>query len=185
MKKELIDFLVKIFLLSELCFILFLWITRYQLASASGFKMVDTGGAITIAENNPAGIENKKIGGEKSYKSSEKICTEVKNAKTCSNRCSQFLAEENNIRKEIEANLENKIFYKQPVLATGKVAGVAIYVPRKLSCPEKNYGHPSKSDTKGKHTDEDCCPDPDEWPKPGCVYDAKGYSIMLSGPAKK
>ncbi|MFA5777196.1 MAG: hypothetical protein WC906_02050 [Parcubacteria group bacterium] len=52
----------------------------------------------------------------------------------------------------------------------------------KLSCPESNYGHPSKSDTKGKHMDEDCCPDPDEWPKPGCVYDAKGYSIMLKGP---
>jgi len=53
-----------------------------------------------------------------------------------------------------------------------------------ISCKKSNYGHPSKSDTKGKHVDEDCCPDPDEWPKPGCVYDAKGYAIMLKGPRK-
>ena len=57
--------------------------------------------------------------------------------------------------------------------------------PARLSCHESNYGHPSKSDTKGKHMDEDCCPDPDEWPKPGCVYDAHGLSLMLRGPAGK
>jgi hypothetical protein len=54
----------------------------------------------------------------------------------------------------------------------------------KISCP-KGDDHPSMSDTKGKHMDEDCCPDPDEWPKPGCIYSAKGYSIMLSGAPKK
>ncbi len=45
-------------------------------------------------------------------------------------------------------------------------------------CAEAN-DHPSYSDTKGKHTDEDCCPDPDEWPKPGCVYSPAGYALML------
>jgi len=49
-------------------------------------------------------------------------------------------------------------------------------------CPEKNP-HPSKSDTKGKHRDEDCCPDPDEWPMPGCAYSAHDYSIMLKTPS--
>ena len=55
---------------------------------------------------------------------------------------------------------------------------------RQRSC--NNDDKPQKSETKGKHVDEDCCPDPDEWPKPGCVYNAKDYSIMLKGsPAKK
>lgn len=52
-------------------------------------------------------------------------------------------------------------------------------VVRGRSCAEKN-DHPGKSDTKGKHTDEDCCPDSDEWPKSGCAYSAGDYKIMLS-----
>lgn len=56
-------------------------------------------------------------------------------------------------------------------------------VVRKRSC--RNDDNPSYSDTKGKHVDEDCCPDPDEWPKPGCVYSASDYSVMLKGPAGK
>jgi hypothetical protein len=45
-------------------------------------------------------------------------------------------------------------------------------------CAESN-DHPGKSDTKGKHTDEDCCPDPDEYPNPGCYYTSSGYALML------
>jgi hypothetical protein len=55
---------------------------------------------------------------------------------------------------------------------------VAPRVSGGIRCPEK-IQHPSKSDTKGKHTDEDCCPDPDEYPKAGCAYSAHDYSIML------
>lgn len=55
-------------------------------------------------------------------------------------------------------------------------------VVRGRRCPEKNQ-HPGKSDTKGKHRDEDCCPDPDEWPMPGCAYSAHDYSIMLKSPS--
>jgi hypothetical protein len=51
---------------------------------------------------------------------------------------------------------------------------------QKISCAEKN-DHPGYSDTKGKHMDEDCCPDPDEWPKPGCVYSSSGRALMLKG----
>lgn len=45
-------------------------------------------------------------------------------------------------------------------------------------CAEAN-DHPSYSDTKGKHMDEDCCPDPDEYPDPGCYYTPAGYALML------
>lgn len=47
---------------------------------------------------------------------------------------------------------------------------------RTCAHPERK---PSYSTTKKKHTDEDCCPDPDEYPNPKCRYSAKDYSIML------
>jgi hypothetical protein len=50
-------------------------------------------------------------------------------------------------------------------------------------CPEKN-DHPSYSDTKGKHMDEDCCPDPDEWPNPRCAYSASALGVMKAKPKK-
>ena len=55
-----------------------------------------------------------------------------------------------------------------------------------ITCPNK-HDHPSYSNKgKGKHMDEDCCPDPDEWPNPMCAYSAKALGVMLPGsPAKK
>ncbi|MDP1846143.1 MAG: hypothetical protein Q8L09_05420 [Candidatus Moranbacteria bacterium] len=50
-------------------------------------------------------------------------------------------------------------------------------------CNHKN-DHPRKSKTKGKHIDEDCCPDPDEWPNPRCAYSSGGLGLMRSGPKK-
>lgn len=38
---------------------------------------------------------------------------------------------------------------------------------------------PEYSKTKGDHVDEDCCPDPDEWPNPSCHYSASGYNVLL------
>jgi len=53
------------------------------------------------------------------------------------------------------------------------------------SCAHKN-DHPSYSKKgKGKHMDEDCCPDPDEWPNPGCAYSGSALSLMLGGPPAK
>jgi len=49
------------------------------------------------------------------------------------------------------------------------------------SCAHKK-DKPRKSKTKGKHMDEDCCPDPDEWPNPRCAYSAGGLGLMRSGP---
>ena len=45
------------------------------------------------------------------------------------------------------------------------------------SCANKN-DHPSYSKTKGKHMDEDCCPDPDEWPNPRCSYSSGALGTM-------
>jgi hypothetical protein len=53
----------------------------------------------------------------------------------------------------------------------------------KSSCAEKN-DHPGYSKTKGKHMDEDCCPDPDEWPNPRCAYSGGGLGLMRSSPKK-
>jgi len=50
-------------------------------------------------------------------------------------------------------------------------------------CPKKN-DHPGYSKTKGKHMDEDCCPDPDEWPNPRCAYSGGGLGLMRSKPKK-
>jgi len=50
------------------------------------------------------------------------------------------------------------------------------------SCPNK-HDHPSYSNKgKGKHLDEDCCPDPDEWPNPACAYSGSALGLMLGGP---
>lgn len=50
------------------------------------------------------------------------------------------------------------------------------------SCAHKN-DHPSYSNKgKGKHMDEDCCPDPDEWPNPGCSYSSHSLAVMKARP---
>lgn len=51
------------------------------------------------------------------------------------------------------------------------------------SCAHKK-DKPRYSKTKGKHMDEDCCPDPDEWPNPRCAYSGGGLGLMRSGPKK-
>lgn len=56
-------------------------------------------------------------------------------------------------------------------------------VTRGIRCPEK-IQHPKSSPNKGKHVDEDCCPDPDEYPKAGCAYSSHDFSIMLKGHRK-
>jgi len=110
----------------------------------------------------------KPSNGLKVY-ATEEECEKDKQNQECSVECG-----------EIDA-------YKDVKVPGGEVQRVPVkkYIQLKISCREDNYGHPSySSHGKGKHMDEDCCPDPDEWPKPGCVYDAHSYAIMLGGPPK-
>lgn len=53
-----------------------------------------------------------------------------------------------------------------------------------MICPDPSQ-KPTYSKTKGKHMDEDCCPDPDEWPNPQCSYNAASFKILLAGPSSK
>ncbi|MCX6763717.1 MAG: hypothetical protein NTZ97_03220 [Candidatus Moranbacteria bacterium] len=110
----------------------------------------------------------KPSNGFKMYLTKEE-CEKDKQEEECSVECGEINA------------------YKDVKVPGGEIQKVPVkkYIQVKISCRESNYGHPGKSATKGKHMDEDCCPDPDEWPKPGCVYDAHSYAIMLSGPGKK
>lgn len=120
--------------------------------------------------------ENKKIDAKalNEYKliPPETKCEEDKGQRKSSDLCGKDDEEE---LKKIEKERKEKV-----------ARAIASQKPRivKVSCREEDLGDPSKSDTKGKHVDEDCCPDPDEWPKPGCVYNAEGYAIMLKGPRK-
>ena len=50
-----------------------------------------------------------------------------------------------------------------------KISPPRVFVA-KARCTHKN-DHPRKSrQGKGRHMDEDCCMDPDEWPNPRCAY---------------
>jgi hypothetical protein len=60
---------------------------------------------------------------------------------------------------------------------SGKLTG-AVRSGGKLVCPHPNR-KPMRSPNKGNHVDEDCCPDPDEWPNIACSYKPSDYAIML------
>lgn len=64
-----------------------------------------------------------------------------------------------------------------PVGKRGKLTG-AVSSGGRLVCPHPNR-KPQKSPNQGNHVDEDCCPDPDEWPNIACSYKASDYRIML------
>ena len=70
----------------------------------------------------------------------------------------------------------------QPVARPVHLNNFAV-VGGKLVCPHPGR-KPQRSPNKGNHVDEDCCPDPDEWPNPSCSYSPADFSIMLKGPAK-
>lgn len=67
------------------------------------------------------------------------------------------------------------------ITAPHPVAGTV--VSGRIICSAK-HDHPSYSNKhKGKHLDEDCCPDPDEYPNPWCSYSASELSVMISHPS--
>jgi hypothetical protein len=77
---------------------------------------------------------------------------------------------------------ENKTIYLVPKKPVVK-GTIAVIYSGKQKCPHPGQ-RPQKSPTKGKHVDEDCCSDPDEWPNPICAYKSSDYGIMLKGPRK-
>ena len=120
-------------------------------------------------------------------KTKDQYCEEDKNNKRDSRLCGQSiqlekqdelvyekLIQPNKARLQIEKQLQ-----KNAATALGTI--VRKQAVLRISCTEKN-DHPSYSDSKGKHMDEDCCPDPDEWPKPGCAYSPSGRALMMKGP---
>lgn len=65
-----------------------------------------------------------------------------------------------------------------------KAAPAPVRTRGTMVCPDPQQ-KPAYSKTKGRHMDEDCCPDPDEWPNPQCAYPAAAFKILMSGPKKK
>jgi hypothetical protein len=129
---------------------------------------------------------SKNISSEYSLKTKIQYCKEDKKNKRDSVLCGQSIQldklEEMEFEKQTqpaEAKPEVKPQMQKSVATAPKII-IRKPVVLRISCAEKN-DHPSKSATKGKHMDEDCCPDPDEWPKPGCVYSPSGRALMLKG----
>lgn len=77
---------------------------------------------------------------------------------------------------------ENKTIYLAPKNPAVKKTNAVVYSGGQ-KCPHPGQ-KPQKSQAKGKHVDEDCCPDPDEWPNPVCAYKSPDYAIMLKGSRK-
>jgi hypothetical protein len=109
---------------------------------------------------------------------SDAKCSDDRKKGKSSELCANIEEEQNLIN---EMSLENKRVEDKKMAEINKKKRVSRPFSRGISCAEKN-DHPGYSDTKGKHKDEDCCPDPDEWPKPGCAYSAAGLALMLKGP---
>lgn len=108
--------------------------------------------------------------------SQDEKCKESKDKKRCTEECVKNEEELIAQMKEEERKAWRKYVASKPKLLGPSPS-------RKISCPKDTKGARNSPD-KGKHMDEDCCPDPDEWPKPGCRYSAAGLALMLKGPHK-
>lgn len=89
-----------------------------------------------------------------------------------------FIIDFETIQKKITEQERQEKARRLAIQKARQAQAEAQRIARLRSCahPERK---PSYSDTKGKHKDEDCCPDPDEWPDPKCRYSASDYAIML------
>ena len=110
--------------------------------------------------------------------SEEEKCQKDKEKGECTDPC---LKNEKEIIDQM--NREQRQGWLKYIASRPRIAGNLATGSRKVSCKEPDDGHPSYSQKNSVfHQDEDCCPDPDEWPKPGCIYDARGLALMLKGP---
>jgi hypothetical protein len=132
----------------------------------------DHNAAVPISGNNP--IFNSTTSPKENNMADAKCSDDRKKGKS-SELCADISGEQNLIN---EMSLEKKRVEDKKSVEISKKKRAARPFSRGATCAEKN-DHPSYSDTKGKHMDEDCCPDPDEWPKPGCAYSASAIALML------
>jgi hypothetical protein len=132
-------------------------------------------------------VSNLGVRTDDFIKTKNKYCEEDKKDKRDSKLCGQSMQldeQEELTYKKLTQPAKTKVdiqSQEQRPAATIPKTIIRKPVIRRISCAEKN-DHPSNSDTKGRHMDEDCCPDPDEWPKPGCVYSPSGRALMMKGP---
>jgi hypothetical protein len=108
-------------------------------------------------------------------------CLEDQKIKRDSLLCDQPLQPE--INEEIVVKIEPSLTVQASInkKAASNTAARQIHrvIIQKRTCPEEN-SHPAKSKQgKGKHVDEDCCPDPDEYPNPACSYGSSDNAILL------
>jgi len=131
--------------------------------------------------NNNSNDENKKEEDKaiitelnKLISSQDERCEKDKDDKKCTELCVKNEEEIIAQMKEEERQAWKKYLSGKPKLLGPRPSA-------HISCPKDTKGA-RNSPNKGKHMDEDCCPDPDEWPKPGCRYSAAGLALMLKGP---
>jgi hypothetical protein len=190
MKKEIIKIKKNIFLyvnirvlfLSLVTALIYLWSLPFSFFVVHSEEFQENS-----VNKNANGLVSSDIWSGYSLKTKIQYCEEDKNNKRDSQLCGQ----------SIQLEKQDELFYEKlthlnevkprmqpqaqkPIMIAPRVI-VRKPVVLRISCAEKN-DHPSYSDTKGKHMDEDCCPDPDEWPKPGCAYSPSSRALMLKRP---
>lgn len=109
--------------------------------------------------------------------SQDERCLKDKNDEKCTELCVEN-------EKEIIAQMKAEERQAWLKYLSSKPRLLGPQPSRNISCAKDTKGA-RNSPNKGKHMDEDCCPDPDEWPKPGCRYSAAGLALMMKGPKNK
>jgi hypothetical protein len=109
--------------------------------------------------------DSKALG---SLVSGDKLCVRDKTQKRSSNYCGTDQTEAGIDQIQIEPRSETKKF---------PIKRVSNYT-RGIRCAHPGDKPRKSKQGKGTHMDEDCCPDPDEYPMPGCAYSANDLAIM-------
>ena len=139
---------------------------------------------LKLAGEDPGYYSYQFMGQDFEYNFFPVLSDSSKSSLLTTKRMSQFEAAANTFSLDFEAiALQKKKTaerLRQQAIAAEKERIKTLYRPstQKSVCVEKHI-HPSKSDRQGKHIDEDCCPDPDEWPNLRCKYKSSDFGIML------
>lgn len=127
------------------------------------------------AANVDDGTEKQKISNDIIIPE-EKKCEEREKETICSDSCTTFQEEKPLIKIPSQKFFSTVANPKKNNHPARPLNNYAVENGRKVCAHE--HDKPEKSGGK-RHVDEDCCPDPDEYPNPQCFYSKKGYKIML------